>query len=61
VEAARTRPPADRRRALGLLARVLRRLGAPATGQAAADLAWSEPEPDPSRMSQLLDRIEKVP
>jgi hypothetical protein len=44
-----------------LLARVLRRLGATATGQAAADLAWSEPEPDPTRMSQLVDRVEKVP
>jgi hypothetical protein len=61
VEAARTRPPADRRRALGLLARVLRKLGATATGQAAADLAWSEPEPDPTRMSRLVDRVEKVP
>jgi hypothetical protein len=61
VEQARTRPPADRRRALGLLARALRRVGATATGQAAADLAWSEPEPDAARMTLLVERIEKVP
>jgi hypothetical protein len=61
VQAARSRSPADRRRALGLLARVLRRNGAAATGQAAADLAWSEPEPDPARMTHLVERVEGAP
>lgn len=60
VRDARSRPSGDRRRALGLLARVLRRSGAATTGQAAADLAWSEPEPEPARMAQLLDQIEQV-
>jgi hypothetical protein len=61
VRAALARPPADRRRALGLLARVLRRNGAASTGQVAADLAWSEPEPDPARMTQLLELVERQP
>ncbi|MEY2514054.1 MAG: hypothetical protein QOJ89_1412 [bacterium] len=60
VQDARARPPADRRRALGLLSRVLRRRGS-ATGQEAADLAWSEPDPDPASMDRLVERIEKVP
>jgi hypothetical protein len=58
VRAARSRPPPDRRRALGLLSRTLRSRGEPAAGQTAADLAWSEPEPEPARMTQLVDRIE---
>jgi hypothetical protein len=60
VQDARSRPPPDRRRALGLLARVLRKLGAATTGQAAADLAWSEPEPDAARMARLVEQIEKA-
>ncbi|HEY1478560.1 MAG TPA: hypothetical protein VGF46_00940 [Gaiellales bacterium] len=58
VRAARTRPAPDRRRALGLLSRVLRSRAAPAVGQDAADLAWSEPEPEPERMTSLADRVE---
>jgi hypothetical protein len=59
VRASLTRSQADRRRALGLLSRALRRRHEPAVGQAAADLAWSEPEPDPRRMEDLVDRIER--
>jgi hypothetical protein len=58
VRASLTRSAPDRRRALGLLSRTLRRRHEAATGQAAADLAWSEPEPDPQRMEELADRID---
>ena len=58
VRTARTRPPPDRRRALGLLSRTLRSRGERTDGQTAADLAWSEPEPEPARMTQLVERIE---
>ncbi len=58
VRASLTRSAADRRRALGLLSRTLRRRHEAATAQAAADLAWSEPEPDPQRMEALADRVE---
>jgi hypothetical protein len=61
VAAARSRSPGDRRRALGLLARTLRMRGAADEGQAAADLAWSEPDPVPSGMDQLVERIERAP
>lgn len=51
-----TRPPEDRRRALGLLARVLgareERL-APTT----STLAWSAPEPSPDSISHLVDDV----
>ena len=59
VRAARARPVPDRRRALGLLARILRRRGRPATAQASADLAWSEPDPDPERITRLADKVEE--
>jgi hypothetical protein len=61
VAAARSRSPSDRRRALGLLARTLRLRGVAEEGQAAADLAWSEPDPVPSGMDQLVERIERAP
>jgi hypothetical protein len=61
VRAARTRPPPDRRRALALLSRVLRVRAEPTVAQDAADLAWSEPEPDPERMTRLADRAEGAP
>lgn len=58
VRAARSRSSPDRRRALGLLARMLRRRGDAPEARAAAELAWSEPEPDAERMRQLADRVE---
>jgi hypothetical protein len=61
VRASLTRPAPDRRRALGLLSRTLRRRQEPATGQAAADLAWSEPEPDPRSIEALIDQIDRKP
>jgi hypothetical protein len=55
VRDALLRPPPDRRRALGLLARVLRRRDGPLSA-AADELAWSEPEPAPERMAELAER-----
>lgn len=45
----------DRRRALDNLARALERR-APASE--ALDLAWSEPDPEPTRIERLMERIE---
>jgi hypothetical protein len=54
---AESRPPPDRRRALGLLARLLgsrdRRLA-----NAASDLAWAKPQPEREAMSGLVAEIE---
>lgn len=59
MRASRSRPAPDRRRALGLLSRTLRRRGQPEVAADAADLAWSEPEPRPDRMEQLAERVEE--
>jgi hypothetical protein len=59
VRAARTRPPPDRRRALGLLSRTVRtRSGPEEAARDAADLAWSKPEPQPDAMTKVADRVE---
>ena len=54
---AESRPPPDRRRALGLLARLLdhrdARLAAETSG-----LAWAKPQPEPEAMSGLVTVIE---
>jgi hypothetical protein len=57
VLASRTRPVPDRRRALGLLSRTLRRRDRPSAARAASDLAWSEPEPEGDRITELADRM----
>jgi hypothetical protein len=59
VRDAESRPPADRRRAVGLLARVLRRRDEHLAG-AADDLAWSEPAPAPDDLAELVDRVGRV-
>jgi hypothetical protein len=56
VREAESRPPDDRRRAVGLLARVLRRRDESLAG-AADDLAWSEPAPAPGDMTALADQV----
>ena len=56
ARSAGARAPADRRRALGLLARVLRPRGGRLAGDA-SDLAWSAPEPTPVSVSNLVDRV----
>lgn len=58
VLASRTRPVPDRRRALGLLSRTLRRKDRPSVARAASDLAWSEPEPESGRITELAERVE---
>jgi hypothetical protein len=55
---AETRPPADRRRALGLLARLLARRDDRLAG-AARDLAWSEPAPTTDKLSELVAQVER--
>ena len=56
VRDAESRPPADRRRAVGLLARVLRRRDEQLAG-AADVLAWSEPAPAPDDLAALVDTV----
>jgi hypothetical protein len=56
VHEAESRPPADRRRAVGLLARVLGRRNEP-LARTAGDLAWSEPPPDPDDLAALADQV----
>jgi hypothetical protein len=56
VREAESREPEDRRRAVGLLARVLRRRD-DGLARAAGDLAWSEPEPAPGELAALVSRV----
>jgi hypothetical protein len=57
VREAASRPPEDRRRALGLLARVLRR-NDEQLATTADDLAWSRPQPTPEGLAALADRVD---
>ncbi|MHB8642459.1 MAG: hypothetical protein ACYDA3_06205 [Gaiellaceae bacterium] len=52
------RGPADRRRAVGLLARLLARRG-DAGAEPARDLAWSATAPAPEAVEELVSRIER--
>jgi hypothetical protein len=54
---AENRPPPDRRRALGLLARVLRSRARPLSGTA-SDLAWSRPEPASDAVASFVTDVE---
>ena len=56
VREAASRPPEDRRRAVGLLARLLRRRNELLAGDA-GDLAWSEPKPTPEELAALAERV----
>jgi hypothetical protein len=55
---AESRPPPDRRRALGLLARVLRARARPLSGTA-SDLAWARPEPEPEAVATFVTDVER--
>jgi hypothetical protein len=52
------RPPADRRRALGLLGRVLGGSGSP-LGGSASRVAWSPPEPSVGEVETVVDDVER--
>ena len=56
VRASLRRNGEDRRRALDLLGRTLARDD---RARDALDLAWSKPEPEPERVSKLVDAVEK--
>jgi hypothetical protein len=58
VREAETRPAHDRRRALALLARLLRNRDGE-LGRTASDLAWSEPAPEPQAVVALVARVEE--
>jgi hypothetical protein len=55
ARASLTRAPADRRRALDLLARVVGRK----QSRDVLDLAWSRPQPDPARIESLVESVER--
>jgi hypothetical protein len=57
VRVALTREPADRRRAVGLLARTLPTEDTNLSS-IAIEVAWSQPEPSPSRIEELLRVVE---
>jgi hypothetical protein len=56
VREAESQPVADRRRAVGFLARVLHRRDEK-LARVADDLAWSEPKPAPDELAALADRV----
>jgi hypothetical protein len=55
---AERRPPPDRRRAAGLLARLLGERDASLAGDA-SDLAWAEPQPEPEALELLVGEVER--
>jgi hypothetical protein len=55
---AENRPPPDRRRALGLLARLLAARDRPLSG-AASELAWAQPEPERAALATLVSDVER--
>ena len=56
---AETRPPPDRRRAVGLLARVLRSRDTKLAASA-NELAWARPQPERDDLEQLVDDVERT-
>jgi hypothetical protein len=58
IREAESRPPGDRRRAVGLLARLLRPRDEQLAG-AARDLAWSEPAPTPEALAGLREQVSR--
>lgn len=56
---AERRPPPDRRRAAGLLARLLGERDARLAGRA-GDLAWAEPQPEPEALESLVGEVERL-
>jgi hypothetical protein len=58
VREAKHRPPPDRRRAAGLLARLLGERHA-GLAQNASDLAWAERQPEPDALESLVGDVER--
>lgn len=58
VREAEARPPADRRRALGLLARLLEARDRGLAG-AANTLAWARPAPETTAVEELVENVEQ--
>ena len=58
VRATAQAPEPERRRAVGVLARVLERVDGDHAGTAET-LAWSEPGPEPERVLELADEVER--
>ena len=56
VREAEARPTEDRRRAVGLLSRLLRQRDERLAGDA-GDLAWSRPKPAPEELAALAERV----
>ena len=56
---AERRPVPDRRRAAGLLARLLGERDARALAGNASDLAWAEPQPEPEALESLVGEVER--
>lgn len=56
VREAEARPPEDRRRAVGLLSRLLRQRDERLAGDA-GDLAWSKSKPAPEELAALAERV----
>jgi len=59
VREAESRPAPDRRRAAGLLARLLRDRDAP-LARTASDLAWAKPQPEPDDLEVLASDTERT-
>ena len=59
-DAARRPDPADRRKALGLLAKTLDSEGVASLAGATGDVAWSEEPPSPDRAIELADEVEST-
>lgn len=59
-DAARRPDPADRRKALGLLAKTLDGEGVAVLAGTAGDVAWSEEPPTPDRAIELADEVEST-
>jgi uncharacterized membrane protein YccC len=55
---AENRPPPDRRRALGLLARLLAARDRRLSGTA-SELAWAEPEPERAALATFVTDVER--
>jgi hypothetical protein len=59
-EAAGRESPADRRKALGLLAETLADEGEPELAASAEDVAWAETPPSPADTLSVVEEVERI-